>query len=180
MPSWVKVARNGLVLIALCGVLVFGVSWGLEAVKNAPTGPVVKCEMTDVGDTLEPVEVSFIVVNAGAADGEARRLDTDLRSYKFHNYAQASNSEEKSLDPITLIGNSPDSPEVQLLAQFFKDPVIKGDGRESHIVEIQLGKGWDFKKDYIQNPPTQSISVSGPVCLPKVKLDLSSSSSATP
>ena len=163
MRQTIRVIKTPLMLLALIALVTFGGMWGWRnATAQIPVPPAAACVMTNVGTALTPHYVTVRTLNAGLRGGLAKRVSTTLRSHGFF-IVKVNNSEER-LAQTVIIGNSPDSPEVKLVAGFFNNANVQGDGRADHIVDVLLGD--DFA-GYHTNP-VKSVAVKGPVCLPKL------------
>lgn len=176
MRQVIRVIKTPVTLLALLALVVFGGLWGFRnATAAIPPRPPEPCVMTDVGGKLTPQHVTVRTLNAGLRGGLAKRVSTSLRSYGFY-ILKVNNSAEK-LAQTVVVGNSKDSPEVKLVAGFFKDAKTQGDGRVDHVVDVLIGD--DFA-GYVTNPP-KSVSVDGEVCLPALpQSSASAAPSATP
>ena len=174
MRQVIRVAKTPVTLIALLALVVFGGLWGFRnATAAIPPRAPEPCVNTDVGGRLVPQNVTVRTLNAGLRGGLAKRVSTSLRSQGFY-IVKVNNSEER-LAQTVVVGNSKDSPEVQLVAGFFKDAKVQGDGRVDHVVDVLIGD--DFA-GYRTNPKT-FIAVTGPVCLPALP-DAAASAVPTP
>ena len=161
MREVVRVIKTPVTLIVLLALVVFGGWWGLHnATAAIPPRPPQPCVKIDVGGTLTPKYVTVRTLNAGLRGGLAKRVSTNLRSVGFY-ILKVNNSDERMAQTV-IVGNSKDSPEVKLVAGFFKNATRQGDGRVDHVVDVLLGD--DFA-GMATNPKT-SIAVNGPVCLP--------------
>jgi LytR cell envelope-related transcriptional attenuator len=159
----IRVIKTPLMLLALIALVTFGGLWGWRnATADIPARQADPCVMTNVGTALTPHYVTVRTLNAGLRGGLAKRVSTTLRSHGFF-ILKVNNSEER-LAKTVIIGNSADSPEVKLVAGYFKNATVQGDGRGDHIVDVLLGDDFD---GYRSNP-VKSVAVDGPVCLPKL------------
>lgn len=153
--------KTPVTLLVLLAVVVFGGWWGLRnATAAIPPRPPVPCVMTNVDGKLTPHSVTVRTLNAGLRGGLAKRVSTSLRSQGFY-IIKVNNSDDRRAKTV-VVGNAKDSPEVRLVAGFFKNATTQGDGRVDHVVDVLLGD--DFA-GYVLNPK-KFVEVSGPVCLP--------------
>ncbi|MBP8921422.1 MAG: LytR C-terminal domain-containing protein [Micropruina sp.] len=163
MREVVRLIKTPLTMLALLALVVVGGLWGwTNATAQIPPRQLEPCVATDVGGKLAPGHVTVRVLNAGLRGGLAKRVSTNLRSYGFF-ILRVNNAEVRHAETV-IVGNAPDSPEVRLIAGFFKNAKISGDGRADHVVDVLLG---DEYQGMVLNPKT-SLPVSGPVCLPKL------------
>ncbi|HMQ35940.1 MAG TPA: LytR C-terminal domain-containing protein [Micropruina sp.] len=161
MRQIIRMFKTPLTLLALTALVAFGGIWGYHnATAQIPPRPPEPCVKTEVGGKLTPHYVTLRVLNAGLQGGLAKRVSGALRSYGF-NIFKVNNTEERLADTV-IVGNSPDSPEVKLVAGFFKNAKVAGDGRIDHMVDVLLGDNYQGRV----TKPKESIAVSGPVCLP--------------
>ncbi|MDR1833390.1 MAG: LytR C-terminal domain-containing protein [Propionibacteriaceae bacterium] len=166
MPRVAKLIITPLVMLTCLGVVAYAVYWGYNEIRKG-TGPKAAdvCVATDVGTELTGDDVTIRIYNSGAPDGEGKRTSTYLRYYQFH-VLSVKNGEVEIGSPVEVVGSSATDPEVLLVAGFFKDPVIRGDGRTDHIVDLSLGPGYTV--DLRVEEPAESLPVTGPVCLPQL------------
>lgn len=153
--------KTPLTLLALAALVAFGGFWGYKnATAQIPPPPPQPCTMTDVGGQLVPAQVTLRVLNAGLQGGLAKRVSSAMRSYGF-NILKVNNTDQRLTNTV-IIGNATDSPEVRLVAGFFKNATTQADGRIDHVVDILLGDDYAGRV----TKPVLSVPVSGPVCLP--------------
>lgn len=161
MRQVIRVIKTPVTLLALLALVVFGGVWGFRnATAAIPARAPEPCVMTDVGGKLTPQHVSVRTLNAGLRGGLAKRVSTNLRSQGFY-ILKVNNSEER-LAKTVIVGNAKDSPEVVLVAGFFKGATTQGDGRVDHVVDVLLG---DDYQGFVPGAP-KYVVVMGPVCLP--------------
>lgn len=169
MRDFIRMFKTPLTLLALTALVAFGGVWGYRnATAQMPERPPVPCVQTDVGGRLTPHYVTLRVLNAGLQGGLAKRVSSALRSYGF-NIFKVNNTEDRLTDTV-IVGNSPDSPEVKLVAGFFKNAKVQGDGRIDHMVDVLLGDNYQGRV----TKPKEFILVSGPVCLPALPASVAS------
>ena len=151
-------------LIILLGLLIGGTFWGYKAVTAKVPGPAVPtCE--DVSLTvLEPSSVTINVLNGGSQRGLAGRIADHLEEHGFL-IKDIDNTDPRVLT-VLILGSSADNPEVQLVAGWFVDPQIEGDGRVDHTVDVIVGNSFSEKTGFVAEPPLSIEIPSGKVCLP--------------
>ena len=173
MRQAIRVLKTPVTLILLLAILGFGASWGLQHVTmdDAPRQQAA-CVMTDVGTELTPDKVTVRIFNSGTKPKAASLTRIALNHYDFR--VILINNSSRELSRTTIVGNSPDNPEVKLLQQFFVDAAAEGDGRADHVVDVII-----HDKTQKVDDPKASVPVSGPVCLPAITA-ASASPSATP
>ncbi len=170
MRQVIRVIKTPVTLLALLSLVVFGGVWGFRnATAAIPPRAAEACVMTDVGGKLTTDRVTVRTLNAGLRGGLAKRVSTNLRSVGFY-ILKVNNSEDRMAQTV-IVGNAPDSPEVRLVAGFFKGASTQGDGRVDHVVDVLLG---DDYQGFLASAPNY-VTVKGPVCLPEMP-----SSAATP
>ncbi|MFT4294366.1 MAG: LytR C-terminal domain-containing protein [Micropruina sp.] len=169
MRQLIGMIKTPLTLLALAGLVAFGGIWGYRnATAQIPPRPPEPCVSTNVGGTLTPHYVTLRVLNAGLQGGLAKRVSSAMRSYGF-NILKVNNTDQRLTDTL-IVGNSPDSPEVKLVAGFFKNAKVQGDGRIDHVVDVLLGDSYAGRV----TKPKESIAVSGPICLPALPASVAS------
>ena len=172
MRKAIRVLKTPVTLLALLAILGYGAVWGYEHVTKDVDRPVAACVIQDVGDTLTPDKVTVRVFNGGESGGLAKGTALYLRAWGFP--APSYKNADRRVEQTTIVGNSPDDPEVRLLQQFFEGSVAEGDGRADHVVDVIMGD-----KNTQVNKPVTKIAVDGPVCLPQ-RPNATQSPSATP
>ena len=161
MRQVIRVFKTPVTLIILLALVAVGGWWGLKnATAAIPPRPPEPCVKVDVGGKLTPNYVTVRTLNAGLRGGLAKRVSTEMRAVGYY-ILKVNNSDQKFAETV-VIGNSKDDPEVKLVAGFFKNAKTQGDGRIDHVVDVLLGDNFGG----YQVPPTSSVPVSGPVCLP--------------
>ncbi|MCA0297182.1 MAG: LytR C-terminal domain-containing protein [Actinobacteria bacterium] len=175
MRKAIRVLKTPVTMLALLAILGYGAVWGYKNATADSTGPQTTCVMTDVGGTLTPDKVTVRVLNGGTQGGHAKTTRSYLMAFDFKVIYY--NNADREVQTTTIVGNSANDPEVQLLAKMFDGAVTEGDGRADHIVDVIV----PTKFQEYDNPPRPSIPVSGPVCLPPVTASSASpSDSASP
>lgn len=175
MGRVIRALKTPVTLITLLALVVIGGLWGYRnATAAIPPRAADDCVMTDVGGQLAPQHVTVRTLNAGLRGGLAKRVSTNLRSQGFF-ILKVNNSDER-LAQTLVIGAAKDSPEVLLVAGFFKDAKTQGDDRADHVVDVLLG---DDYRGFLADAP-KSVAVKGPVCLPAITTTSSSPVAAPP
>lgn len=158
----IRVLKTPVTLLLLLGILGYGAYWGYHEVTKDTSRPETPCVTQDVGTTLTSYKISVRVLNGGEQALAANHTRFTLVAWHYHIVSW--NNSKRQVDKVTVIGNSADDPEVQLVAQAFKPPVVtEGDGRADHVVDVILPTRFEMLKTL----PT-SIPVNGPVCLPAI------------
>ncbi len=161
MRQIIRMIKTPLTLLVLSAIVLFGGIWGYQnATAQIPPPPPVPCVMTEVGGQLKPDHVTLRVLNAGLRGGLAKRVSSAMRSYRF-NILKVNNTDQRLTNTV-IVGNAADSPEVVLVAGFFKNSTRQGDGRIDHVVDVLLGDDYAGR---VTNPKL-TLAVTGPVCLP--------------
>ncbi|MFT3860204.1 LytR C-terminal domain-containing protein [Micropruina sp.] len=161
MRQLIRAFKTPVTLVLLLALVAFGGWWGLKnATAALPARPAEPCVMTDVGGKLTPNQVTVRTLNAGLRGGLAKRVSTNLRSVGF--YIVKVNNSDQRMERTVVVGNAKDSPEVRLVAGFFKNAKTEGDGRVDHVVDVLLG---DDYQGFLPTAP-KYVTVDGPVCLP--------------
>ena len=162
MQRYVRMFGTPVRLLAFVVILVMGAKWGMRnVVAPVPPAPLTPCTTQSVGPDLNTTEVTVQVLNGGTTPGLAGTVAGQLRVAGFK-VGKTGNTET----PVTttqVIGATADSPEVKLVAGFFKGAKIVADGRADHSVLVMVG---NKETGFERTAPVQ-ISVSGGVvCLP--------------
>ncbi|MFT4109181.1 LytR C-terminal domain-containing protein [Propionicimonas sp.] len=172
MRKVIRVLKTPVTLLLLLAILGYGAYWGYQQVTVDTTRPETACVMQDVGNELSSDRISVRVLNGGEQGGAAKTTRFALLSWGYHIVSY--NNSDRDVDQVTIVGNAADDPEVKLVAQAFKAPVVtEGDGRVDHVVDVILPTRFGM----VDKIPT-SIPVDGPVCLPAITA--ASSASASP
>lgn len=162
MQRYVRMFGTPITLLVLVLLLVYGAKWGYRNVMAPPPAePLVPCVTQKVGPNLTTKQVTVRVFNGGRRTGLAGKVAANLKAKGFV-IKQTANTDER-VTTTRIVGADPASPEVKLVAGFFKGATVSGDGRVDHTVDVLVG-----------NPTTgfnaaaaTSIAVpGGQVCLP--------------
>ncbi len=173
MRQVIRVLKTPVTLLLLLAILGYGAYWGLKNATADASTPEAACVVQDVGGTLTSDKVSVRVLNGGEKGGAAKNTRFYLLSFGYHIVSY--NNSDREVDKVTIVGNAADDPEVKLVAQAFKAPVVtEGDGRADHVVDVIV----PTKFELVAAPP-KSIAVTGPVCLPVIT-SASATDSASP
>ncbi len=173
MRKVIRVLKTPVTLLLLLAILGYGAYWGYHQVTLDTSRPETPCVPQDVGTQLTSDKVSVRVLNGGEQALAANHTRFILLSWHYHIVSW--NNSDRQVDKVTVIGNSADDPEVQLVAKAFKSEVVtEGDGRADHVVDVIL----PTKFEMLETPPT-SIPVDGPVCLPVIAKATDSASPST-
>ncbi len=172
----VRVLKTPVTLVALVALVAFGASWGwANTIAPIPPRAPDPCVTQNVGAKLTPNRVQLRLLNGGFRGGAAKRMATEMRSYGF-NVVKIGNTPDR-IQTTTIVGFSADSPEVRLVAGFFKDPVIKPDARPDHSVDVLIGATFP---GYTAKPATSVVLPDGTACLPKPEGSPLPSAASTP
>jgi hypothetical protein len=158
----IRAIRTPITLVVLLGLLGFGAFWGyrmiVEGVRPAQGEPCVTVDMAE----LTPPSVVVRVYNGGPVRGLANSVAKGLRQAGY-TVVNVGNTDEQ-IDQVVVVGVSLDSPEVQLVAARFVDPIVRADQRPDHSVDILVGTA-----EVVLNPeaPGAIVLPSGQACLPR-------------
>ncbi|MGY4718790.1 LytR C-terminal domain-containing protein [Naumannella huperziae] len=161
--------KTPLTLLALLALLFVGFRVGYDWLTAPPPPPEVEpCEPQPVTDgQLKAEQVTVRVFNAGGRRGLAAEVTKALQDKGFV-VASTSNYEGDDAGRpagTMIVGAAPDNPEVQLVAGFFRDAEIVGDGRADRSVEIRVGEKYPGFVDDAAN----RIDYAEPqICLPQL------------
>ncbi|MBK8460645.1 MAG: LytR C-terminal domain-containing protein [Micropruina sp.] len=178
MRDVIRVLKTPLTLLALIALVVVGGTWGwANAMAPVPPRPPAPCVVQTIGPKLTPDKVTLRILNGGFQGGLAKRASLQMRAYGF-NVIKVNNTDRR-IQKTTIIGYAADSPEVLLVAGFFKDPVIEVDARADHSVDVLLGSVFP---GYVTKPAQSVPLADGTACLPApaVTASPSASPSASP
>jgi hypothetical protein len=156
-------------LTALVLVLAGGGFWGYHLIISGQRPLLPDPCVTMSLNELKPANVVVRVYNGGTIRGLAATVAKELKTAGFV-IATTGNAEEPIHNTV-IIGVSPDSPEVQFVASWFDEAIIRSDGRPDHSVDILVG---DAGNQITAAPPASLVIPSGQICLP------SPTASATP
>ena len=167
-----KKAKTPFFLLLFLGFFAWSVNWGYHQVVGAAQAPPT-CVITDVGEAVDPPEVTVQVMNGGIVSGLAQQTRNYLVSAGFK--VKGVGNVEEYIKQTTIVGTAENSPEVLLVMGYFPDAIARPDGRADHSVDVLVGP------KYTQVPePVTFIPVAGPVCLPALASSPSPSASAEP
>ncbi|MDR1214556.1 MAG: LytR C-terminal domain-containing protein [Propionibacteriaceae bacterium] len=158
----VRAIRTPITLVILLGLLGCGAWWGyrmiVDGVRPALPDPCVTVDLAE----LTPASVVVRVYNGGPVRGLANNVAKGLRQAGYM-VVNVGNSDEK-IDRVVIVGFSADSPEVQLVAARFIDPIVRADQRRDHSVDVLVGAA---PLDPNPEPPGAIVLPSGQACLPR-------------
>lgn len=155
--SLVKTPVTLLVLLAVLAFGAWGGKWFLD--HSEIVEPPIPCVNQEL-KVLKTQNVTVKVENGGSQRGLARAVTKGLSAKGFITLSP-SNIEDRILK-TEIVGAKEDSPEVQLVAGFFKGAVVKGDGRIDGTVSVRVGNEFG---EVNQKAPTQVEVPGGVVCL---------------
>lgn len=175
MRDLIRAIKTPLTLLFLIAIVVVGGTWGwANAVAPIPPRPPEPCVVQTIGPVLKPNKVTLRIFNGGFQGGLAKRASLQMRAYGF-NVIKVNNTDRR-IQQTTIVGFSADSPEVVLVAGFFKNPVIEADGRADHSVDVLLGSVFP---GYVEKPKQSVPLPDGTACLPQETLTPSPAVSST-
>lgn len=133
--------KTPITLLVLLGILAFGAWYGYKQVtKPGPTEPPVPCTTTS-GKTLTSKQVTVTAHNGGSKRGLAREVANNLRAKGF--ILRPSQNSDERITRTIVRGAKVDSPEVKLVAGFFKNPKIEADNRIDGTVDVLVGNDFE-------------------------------------
>jgi hypothetical protein len=152
------------VLGVLIAVFLGSAYWGYQALFRPPDAPPPPppCIVQTTSSELSTTQVTVNVFNGGTKSGQAKVVADALAGQGFV-IGYVDNAQPVSW--VTVVGTAKDSPEVQLVASFFPDAVLRADERETHSVDVIVNNLWEGLPE--GTPTTISIDA-GTVCLPSV------------
>ncbi len=163
LPKPLRAILTPIILILLLLLLLGSAYWGFkEVTRPAPTPTPEPCVDQKVGKALTPKMVQVRVQNGGYTTGLALRVSAKLRKQGFK-VSRPSNTDERVKQTI-IVGASKDSPEVKLVAGYFKAAVIRADQRVDHSVDVLVGSDY---AGFNKKAPKQVPVPGGTACLPK-------------
>jgi hypothetical protein len=150
---------NLIVLVLVIGVLAYAGWWGYKALTDPlPKAP--SCIPQSVGTALTSSMVTVRVYNAGTTAGLAKNISAQLTDKGFTIGYTGNTSEQ--VDTTTVIAANADDPQAVLVAGFFPDAVVQGDGRSDQTVDVLLPTNATFN----ENAPTQLDAPGTVICVP--------------
>lgn len=162
MQRYVRMLGTPVTLLVLLAILFFGAKWGYHNVMAPPpAAPLVPCVTQKVGPELKASQVTVKVYNGGRKTGLAGKVAAQLKAKGFV-IAKTANTEDR-VTATEIIGADANSPEVKLVAGFFKGAKVVADGRVDHTVDVRVGpQATGF------NPAAPAVIAvpGGSVCLP--------------
>ena len=134
-----RVARTPVTLLILFGVLCYGAWWGYKnIVKPVPALPPEPCVNQSVPNgQLKSSQVVIKVYNGGDRKGLAADVSRSLRGKGFR-VTLTTNTVEK-IQKTVIVGADENNPEVKFVKTFFKESVVRSDGRVDRTVDVLVG-----------------------------------------
>lgn len=160
--TW-RMAKSPVILLSLLILVVVAGLWGYQAMTAPPPPPyVAPCVERPVPDgKLTSDLVSVRVFNASNKRGKAAEVSQQLKRQGF-TVTRVANADQKQQKSV-VIGGSPDSPLVQLVAAQFNGFDVQGDNRKDGTVEVRIGQDYD---SMIATAPTELQVNAASLCLP--------------
>lgn len=161
--------KTPLTLAVLLLAVWAGARWGWKAfTAPIPEDPPVPCQVV-TASSLKTDMVSVTVENGSTERGRASGVAANLRTAGF-NVTRTGNSDERITQTI-IRGTAADSPEVVLVAGFFKNAKIEADARVDHTVDVLVGarnpgEETDEWAGMNKAAATELALPTGKVCLP--------------
>jgi len=158
-----RIVRTPITLLVLLGVLLYGAWWGYKnVIQTVPVPPPDPCVTQTLGKGgLRSSQVVVKVYNGGDRKGLAADVSRALRGKGFR-VSGTDNTNEK-IQKTVIVGADVKNPEVLMVRTFFKDAVLRADGRADHSVDVLVGNKYaGFNKD----AKTTYVVKSKTVCLP--------------
>lgn len=149
-----------LALIIMLALLAAGSWFGWKQLTR-PFGEEAQVCVTQEAASLTTAQVTVKVLNGGTQAGLAGQITEQLQAKGFITESPANTKDDVA--GTMIIGATADDPAVQLVAGFFTDAVLEGDGRTSGIVDVLVG---DNFAGFIDSAPTEIAVPGGQVCLP--------------
>lgn len=161
--QWWRMAKTPITLLVLVAMVALAWFWGSKAM-TAPIGPrIVKpCVNQPInGGKLDSTQVTVHVFNGSRLRGKAADVSQQLKNAGFK-VTKVGNAPAQS--PKTKItGFAADAPEVKLVAGWFQNAELVGDGRIDHSVEVTIGADYNG----MQKQAPMDFPVTTPtICLP--------------
>ncbi len=157
---WRKIATP-VTLICLLAILGYGLVWGYRELTRPPRIAAPQPCVMQAATELNASQVKVKVFNGGTVSGRASQIAKQL-DMKGFNVAGAANTNE-NVTGTTIVGSTEVDPAVALVAAFFPESTLKGDGRIDGSIDILVGDNFaGFKHD----APTTIDVPAGEICLP--------------
>ncbi|HHV22011.1 MAG TPA: LytR C-terminal domain-containing protein [Propionibacterium sp.] len=158
-----RAAKTPVILLALLILVGVAGSWGYAAM-TAPLPPpyVAPCVERPLPDgKLTSQMINVRVLNASNKRGKAAEVSQQLKRQGF-NVTRVGNADQNQQKSV-VIGESPDSPLVQLVAEQFQGFETQGDDRKDGTVEVLIGQDYE---SMIGDAPTELQLDVDRICLP--------------
>lgn len=159
----IRALSTPVTLIVLLAIMATGVVWGYKAITARVVITRPACSTMTMTE-LTTSSVTVNVFNAGSLSGLAGQIAASLSKGGFV-IGTVDNTTEK-VETTLIVGTSADDPEVQLVAAWFTDPLIRADGRTDHSVDVMVGNSYNEKTGMAAKPPTSLEIPGGVICLP--------------
>jgi hypothetical protein len=157
------VARTPITLLVLLSVLLYGAYWGYQnIIKPIPALPPEPCVVQNLPNgELKTTQVVVRVYNGGDRKGLAADVGRSLRTKGFR-VTLTTNTVEK-IQKTVIVGADVNNPEVKFVKTFFKQSIVRSDGRVDRTVDVLVGNkygGFDKKAKTTYQVDTDTV------CLP--------------
>jgi hypothetical protein len=157
------VARTPITLLILLSVLLYGAYWGYKnIIKPVPALPPEPCVVQNLPNgELKTTQVVVRVYNGGDRKGLAADVGRSLRTKGFR-VTLTTNTVEK-IQKTVIVGADVNNPEVKFVKTFFKQSIVRSDGRVDRTVDVLVGNkygGFDKKAKTTYQVDTDTV------CLP--------------
>jgi hypothetical protein len=172
-PAW----RTSVLLVVLIALLAVGGWFGWRALTGPIAKPSTPCDAQTISGTIASSQVSVRVYNGGSKKGLAASIETQLSGKGF--LVPAVGNTNDTVTQTTVVGQSADAPEVQLVAAFFPDAIVKADNRTDHSVDVLVGDTFDITKNFNTKAPTKLAIKSAVICASATPADGASGTAAT-
>jgi hypothetical protein len=158
-----RVARTPITLLILLSVLLYGAYWGYKnIIKPVPALPPEPCVVQNLPNgELKTTQVVVRVYNGGDRKGLAADVGRSLRTKGFR-VTLTTNTVEK-IQKTVIVGADVNNPEVKFVKTFFKQSIVRSDGRVDRTVDVLVGNkygGFDKKAKTTYQVDTDTV------CLP--------------
>lgn len=173
--------KTPVTLVVLLCILGLGAWYGYSMIMKAPPAPSPSPCTPIAAQKIKATQVTVNVFNAGTARGRATVVAANLKAKGFVT-GQVDNTNDRTAQTIVR-GAKADSPEVKLVAGFFKNVKIEADNRVDHSVDVLVvnpepGTDGDTWSGMNENAPTELDVPGGTVCLPATNTPSASASAS--
>jgi hypothetical protein len=134
-----RVVRTPVTLLILFGVLLYGAYWGYHnIIRPIPALPPEPCVNQSVPKgELQSSQVVVRVYNGGDRKGLAADVGRSLRGKGFR--VTLTNNTVEKIQKTVIVGADVNNPEVKFVKTFFKEAVVRSDGRVDRTVDVLVG-----------------------------------------